>query len=216
MAETEIVPLNEVAQLANDTGLPEKVSVALASLEALTSQVSALKGRADAIEVKDAASYLQIGAVLTEERGLLKQGTGLVSPFEAIVERVKNFFRTKRQAHELACRQIDDICTGKMKAYERPEAEAAAAEEKKLNKRKAPEAQVTVKPNVPAVSSYRRSTVYRIEVVNIALFLRAAKERKELRQFIILDEQALAAEARQMKDIEGFNKRFPGCRCHKE
>lgn len=271
MADTEIVPvseLREVTVIAEGGEMPEKLREALSEVEKTTRQLAPLKVRAER-EVKTADDYREIGSVLSETRGLKKQGVGYLSPFEALVERAKSFLKIKRQAHEVACGEIENVCLFKMKAYEREEVAATLREQERLNaerrkqaeeaaeaerQRKAKEiaaaqrageigkreaekqrqqaaaeaekavenvGEVKVKPNISSTPGYRRSTTYRIEVPDTAAavkaFLLAVKAgRKDLLKYVILDEQALSAEARRIKDVEKFQNLYPEVRCIKE
>ena len=84
---------------------------------------------------------------------------------------------------------------------------------------------VTVKPDLPAIPGYRKSTTYPIEVTGLYEFLTAyakAIVKKDhtraafLRRFITLSEKELRDYARDLKDPERFMREIPGVRCSKE
>jgi len=211
---TEIIP-----RLQFDSPL----ETALATNDQFAPRLLPLKDKAVRFEVKDAQGYAELGAILTEVRSIRKNEIiPLWSPFSGVVERVRDFLKMKRQAAENLCEEIDMICRGKLKTYEAAEAAAAKKEEKQVQK-KDPDAQV--KPNIPAVGGYRRSTTYPIKVTDHKLLLKAwlkahkdkDKERVQfLARFIVLDEKALGAYARELQNAEEFMKQIPGVKCSKE
>jgi hypothetical protein len=256
----------EIVSAAPDTQLVG-IDKTLVEVSRLTQQIAPLKAKAEGIEGNTADDYRELGGILSEERALKKQGVGLFAPAESIIDRAKNWLKIQVQRHTIVCEELDRLCLGKMKAYEHAEAQAAQAEQDRINaerrkkaeeeaeaarKRRAKEiaeaqrageigkreaekqkaeaaaaaaravenvGEVKVKPNISSTPGYRRSTVYRIEVTESAVveFLKAVKAgRKDLMKYVILDEQALGAEARDMKDPEKFMATYPGVKCHKE
>jgi hypothetical protein len=204
----------------------DKLGIAVREVEDLSAQLPPLREKAKSIPVKwpDREHYLAIGAVLTEVRNLRKQGEAKFAPFDLIVQRVKDWLRTKKQAHTNACEEIEAICKPKMKLFEQAEAEAAAKEQKQINEKRERRGEevVTVKPSIPSVGGYRRSTVYKVEVIDADKLLKmwantkSLKHRAFLRKFITLSHTALADEAREMKDPEKFMHLIPGVRCWKD
>ena len=188
MGATEIIPKLE---------FESSLETALATSDGIARELHLLTHKAIEIQVTDYDSYTAIGAVLSETRSIKKNRVAaLWAPFFGVVDRVKDFLKVHRSAIDNVCEKIDNICVAKMKEYERNELEAAKAEEAKLNRKS--EEPVTVKPAIPAVTGYRRSTVYRAEVVDRNKFLKAYRkghrvEQAFLEQFILIDEKELAA-----------------------
>ena len=227
---TEIVrpEVSEFLQLAESS---PKLGETLQTVENLTVQLPALRTKAWETQVKfpDREGYQAIGAVLTEVRGLKKQGEAHLSPFETLVSRVQTFLRTARQKHTNQCTEIEGIIIPKMKAWERAETEATAKEQKQEDKRaeKTGQPAGTVEHNIPATSGYRRSTLYRVEVTDantlLHAYFKAASDKKTreqavyLRQFITIDEQKLAKVFREdVKDPKVFMKQTPGVKAWTE
>lgn len=222
---TELVrpEVSEFSQLAETA---PKVAETLHTVEALTVQLPPLRTKALGFPMlPDREGYQALGAILTEVRGLKKQGEAHLSPFETLVSRVQTFLRTARQKHSNACTEIEGIIIPKMKAWERAELEATKAEQKHEDKQAAKTGQPagTVQHNIPATAGYRRSTLYRVEVTDANTLLHAyfkaaanKKTREEavyLRQFITIDEQKLAKVFREdTKDPKMFMKQTPGVR----
>lgn len=103
-------------------------------------------------------------------------------------------------------------------AAQQAEADAEAA-------KNAPPPAVTVKPNIPAVAGVPSTVHYKAEVTDANLlintFLQCARtlsmERLNyLRQFITVDEQAIGAEARKVKNSREMEARIPGVRFYED
>jgi hypothetical protein len=212
---SELIPSTEL------TGIEK----ALTSVEALTVQLEPLREKAKKLEVTwpNKEKYAEIGQVLSEVRNLRKQGEAHFAPFTVIVERVKTWLRTQIQKHTNACEEIDFICRTKMKEYERRELEETQKEQKQVDRKaeRNGEPGGKVAPNLPPVAGYRRSIVYRAELKDITVLLKAwakgtPKHRAYLERFLTVDEKALNAEAREVKDPEKLMKLLPGTRAWKE
>ena len=212
MGATEIIPKLE---------FESSLETALATSDGIARELHLLTHKAIEIQVTDYDSYTAIGAVLSETRSIKKNRVAaLWAPFFGVVDRVKDFLKVHRSAIDNVCEKIDNICVAKMKEYERKELEAAKAEEAKLNKKAAEP--VTVKPAIPSVTGYRRSTVYRAEVVDPKKFfyryrVSNGSKRAFLEQFLVIDEKALAAYYRENHDNKDlpphhFAHSFPGVR----
>ena len=216
MSNVEIIPSLQ---------FPKPLEEALVTSDTFTERLLPLKTRAQGLAACDlnAEQYAQMGAVLSEVRSIRKNEiVPLWAPFKGVVERVRDFLKQRQQAAENMCEEIDAICRASMKRYEAAEAQAAAKEQKQVQKTQ-PEA--TVQPNIPAVAGYRRSTTYPITIDEPKALLRAllraykatdSKRVKFLSQFICLDEKELAAYARRLQNPEQFNKECPGVTCKKE
>ncbi len=219
MSESEVTLIpGEFSSLAAEA---PKVQAALTEVSRLTVQLAPLKDQARTLEVKhpDRDGYQKIGAVLTEVRGLRKQGEAHLSPFNVLVSRVATFLRTATQKHTNACEEIEALIRPKMKAWEQAELEATRAEQKQLDKKAARKGEVapTVEHNIPSTGGYRRSTVYRAEVVDREKFLRAYRsDPQRYERYILIDVQKLNADLRETKDPAGMMKAVPGIRCWKE
>jgi len=219
MNETEInlIP-SEFSTLAQEA---PKVKAALDEVGRLTVQLAPLKDEARTLEVKhpDRGAYQRIGEVLTDVRGLRKQGEAHLSPFNVLIERVRIFLRTATQKHTNACEEIEGIIKPKMKAWEQAELDATAAEQKQLEKKAARKGEdaPTVQHNIPATAGYRRSTVYRAEVTDREKFLRAYRsDPQRFDRYILIDVQKLNADLRETKDPAGMMKAIPGIKCWKD
>lgn len=209
----------ENALATSDTFAPKLLPLKARALE-LKKQIEEMRGKG---VLYDAQTYADFGAVLSEVRSIRKNEiTVLWAPFFAVVERVKDFLKVKRQAAENLCEEIDALCRGEMKTLEIAEKQATAKEQKQTDKTN-PGA--TVKPNIPAVSGYRRTTNYPITVDEPKALIRAClkayksgdtKRFQFLAQFIILDAKKIAEHARDLKDPVKFNKEIPGVTCRQE
>jgi hypothetical protein len=209
--ETQIIP-----KLEFDTPL----ETALAQGDKYRAELMPLHTRVRGMEIADAASYAEVGAILSQERGIRKQIKANWAPFDAIADRVRDFLRTSRQRDENLCQEIDAACLAKMKPWENREREEAAKEEKQLNKKS--DTHVEVKPNLPSVAGYRKTVNYHIQVEDANKLLKAFRTEKNktvltfLCQFIALNENALAKYARELKDPEKFMGLVPGVKCWKD
>lgn len=217
---TEIIPTHVLPPDDLD-----KLGIAVREVEDLSLQLPALREKAKTIEVKwpHKESYLAIGAVLSEVRNLRKQGEAQFSPFDLIVDRVKDWLRTKKHKHTNACEEIEALCKPKMKDYERAEAEAARKEQDELNRKalKTGGAPVTVQPDLPSVGGYRKSTTYPVQIIDADKILRkwesaTGKHKEYLRKFITIDAKALGEESRRLKNPEQLIKLIPGIKAWKE
>lgn len=216
-SEVELIPA-EFGELAQEA---PKVKEALDQVSRLTVQLVPLKDRARTLEVKhpDREAYQRIGEVLTEVRGLRKQGEAFLSPFNVLVTRVMTFLRTATQKHTNACEEIEGIVKGKMKAWEQAELEATRAEQKQLEKKAARKGEVapTVQNNIPSTAGYRRSTRYWVEVTDREKFLRAYRSNpRDLDKYVAIDVQKMSADLRESKDPEAMMKAIPGIKAIKD
>jgi hypothetical protein len=215
MAQISIIPSLEL------TGLESSLS----QVENLTLQLGPYREIAKTIDAKDASTYAVIGEALTSVRAIRKQGAGMFSPFDGVVDRVRSFLRTARQKHENACEEIEAIFLTKMKRYEFEERDKAEKEQAKLNKKLPEGEQVKVEPNLPSVSGYRKTVNWRVEVVDRSKYLNAFLKgdkttRAFLGQFVTIDTAALGRYVRGAKDEvgtpEAFMKSLPGVKVSKE
>ena len=211
--QVEIIPSTDIDR--------DQLTATLASVESLTLQLAPLKSKARELVLDSPEKYAELGAVLTEVRGLMKQGKAQFAPFDAIVDRVRNFLRTKLLTHQNACVEIEGMCLSKMKTYQIEEKKASAVEEKRENKARAKEGEepITVKPNIPSVAGYRRTTNFKAEFTSFDALLKEfrsldARKDKErlvfLRQFIAPNEVALGRYARETKNPDKVQKTVPG------
>lgn len=203
-----IIPSLEMPGIENTLGV----------VEALTSQLAPFKSKVMQYKVSDAHSYAELGGILSEVRAIRKQGVSMLAPFEAIVDRVRDFLRTARLKHVNACEQLESIILPKMKQYENDEREAAAKEQAQIEKKTGEE--VTVKPNLPTVAGYRKTVNY-YATVDFDKFMEAyhrcnLERRKFLRQFLTINEKRLGEYARDEKNPELVMKAIPGSRAWKE
>lgn len=217
-----VIPATDLAEV--ETTLQKAAKGAISKAESYQEQLSAHLVDAKATQITDSASYLYVGAILTDVRGIMKQIKAEFSPFQVVIERMKGFFSMEVRRHTAVADLIEVECITKMKAHERAEREAAEAEQAKLNKRK-DAAPVTVKPELPAVAGYRKSTTFPVEVTDFNTFMRSyatavskgdSARTKFLRGFLCLNESELAKYARTLKDPEEFMKRIPGVRNWRE
>lgn len=212
---TQIIPTTELSGIES----------ALAKADQFHAQLEPLFSKARTIIVVDQPTYSELGSVLSETRSIRKnQIAPLYAPFEGIIQRAKDWLKQSRLGHDNLAEQIEGICVAKLKEFENAEREAAKKEAAKLNKGKAPEECATVVPNLPTVAGYRKSVTYPVEVQSFEAFMKAyatAISKKDkpraqfLREFLALDEKALAGYARELKDPEKFNREVPGCHCQK-
>jgi hypothetical protein len=222
---TEIIP-----QLQFENPLDN----ALATNDTFSAKLLPLKQRAQDLKKQieemrargvlyDAQTYGDFGAVLSEVRSIRKNEiVALWTPFFAVVDRVKDFLKLKRQAAENLCEEIDSLCRAEMKTLEIAESKATAKEQKVVDKT---HPGATVKPNIPAVAGYRRSTTYPVTIVDEKALIRAClkaykatdtKRFQFLAKFITANAKALADYARDLKNPDQFNKEVPGVKCRQE
>jgi len=212
MSTTELIPKIE---------FDSPLETALATNDQFLTRLMPLKTQANSIEVIDADTYARLGAVLSEVRSIRKNEIAVLwAPFTGVVNRVRDFLKQKQAAADNLCEEIDGMCRAKLKAYEVKEKAAAAAEEKQLNKKS--ETPVEVKPNIPTVAGYRKSTTYPVMIEDpkapkalLRALLRAykstdTKRLQFLSQFVMIDEKALASHARKTADVAKFNKEMHG------
>ena len=204
-----IIPSLEMPGIENTLGV----------VEALTSTLAPFKSKVMQYKVSDSHSYAELGGILSEVRAIRKQGVSMLAPFEAIVDRVRDFLRTARLKHVNACEQLEGIILPKMKQYENDEREAAAKEQAQIEKKTGEE--VTVKPNLPTVAGYRKTVNYYAEIEDFEKFMRAyvlasPARRKFLVQFLTINEKKLAQYARDEKNEEVVMAMIPACRAWRE
>lgn len=176
-----------------------------------------LKKKAEDLVVTDQTSFLEAGTLVAQVDGIGgKDGGGRLQRYFDITNTVINFLRNKRTMVQTAKDEIKTILNKKRNDWAELERQATAKEQAELDKKNqkagAPRQQVLA--NIPTTAGKRKSTTWpiRIEDANKLLnqWKKGGKYGKDLRPFIILDEQALAKEAREMQDPEAFMKRFPG------
>lgn len=104
-------------------------------------------------------------------------------------------------------------------AWKAAERKSAQLEQDTLNKKRNGQEPVRVAPNIPAVPGARAHVNYSAEVVDADKILQAyvwalrrpdKKRVAYLRQFITIDQQALNAEARKVKDAKKLESMIPG------
>jgi hypothetical protein len=212
---TEIIPANPLPLPGFET--------ALSTMDTLESSLAPLAERAKVIAVTDAQSFAEAGEIIRLLKNVQNDSETTMQPFKNKVNQVKDWIQQRFMRNENRAQEIHAGLTAKMSEYTKKEREAAEKEQKEINKKleRRGEEPVTVQPNIPKVVGVRNTTNYKIEVTDIALFLReyakqAPMEQRFLKQFIALDEQVLGRVAREMKDCEAFMKRIKGVRCWKE
>jgi hypothetical protein len=208
---------NNVVQIIPSTELTG-LETTIGQVEGLTAQVVALRDKARVMSCSNREEYSALLQVVADERILRKQGAAMFAPFTSIIDRAKSFVKTQAQKHDNACEELEAAAKPKLKDFERKELAETQKEQDELNKKREKRdlPPVEVKPALPTAAGYRRTTNYPIIIEDTVKFMRAAKKDKDLLKFIILDFQALAKEARDLKDPEAFNKKYPGVFCRKD
>jgi hypothetical protein len=119
---------------------PSKAQLAIAEVENLKAALVPLEQEARAIKIETAADFESGGMLLKRIRDNRKQGEWTMKPLKSIADTIKNFLRTAELAHSNKCEQIESILTPKLNDYKRREAEAAAAEQRRINEERQREA----------------------------------------------------------------------------
>lgn len=205
--ETQLV----TTELASLTKEAPQVAEALGKIEQLTATLPAYDDRQKAVSIiTSTAEYETLGQVLSQVIAASKQGAAYLSPFEILVGRIADFLRTARQKHTNRCTMIEGVIRGKLKVWEKKveeEKKQVAAEQAKLDKKaeKTGEPAGTVQPNIrtTAISGYRKSTRYWVEVEDREKFLRAYRSApKDFDEYLTINVQKLSNDWRECKDPE--------------
>lgn len=222
--ETEIVHRPEVLSPIPPTELDRaSLQNALDELVRDSDGLDALYANARAIEITDAVTYAQCGQYLSEARAVKPAPQNRLGNFYMLVRRVLTFLDTNANRVKNRIAEIEAVCLSKMKPYEQKELEETKKEQAAVNKvaTKKGLPEVTVKPALPSVAGYRRSTTYHATFDTPADFdklLRAWKNSKDkqtweyLRKFLTFDEKKLNEEARELKDPALMMRKIPGVR----
>ena len=208
--QQEIVPSNPIVL--------DRWTDALSDMDKFEQSAIVLHEKAKAIEVKDADSFAQAGALIAEIKSNTAQSEACMEPFKLKVRRVLDFIQQRFNRNKNRGEEARGILNVKMGDYSRKEHEATAKEEKQVNKGRKAEDRVTVQPNLPKTSGVRNTTNYPIKIVDRSKFLNAflradTERRKFLAQFLCLDESALRAHAKELKNPVEFMKQIPGVKC---
>jgi hypothetical protein len=204
---------------ANPLPLPG-FELALANMDTLEHSIEPLAARAQALQVKDADSFAEAGQIIAQLKNLSKESEACMAPYKIKVRQVLDFLQTRFNRNKNRAEELHGILNKKMGDYSRLEREAAAAEEKKLNKKAAEP--VTVQPNLPKTAGVRNTTNYPITIEDPKILIRAllkaykaadTKRVQFLAQFVTVDRVKLAEYARELKDPQEFNKSIPGVKC---
>jgi len=186
-----------------------------------------LRAKAESIKVVDEATYAEMGAVLTQVRLIKQAPLNRLGWVDTIIKRARGLYDQACNRVKNECTMIEDICKKELKTWEFREAPAAKAEEKQTNKARAKDGlpPVEVKPNIPKIEGYRRSTTYKAtfdksedfdKMLRRFFTTKSRDERTYLRKFMTWDEKELNAEARDVKDPKELMKRIPGVRAWAE
>jgi hypothetical protein len=226
-----MTPETEVLHPAEIVPLPEleisrpAVLTAIEETEKDNLTLASLRPQAESIQVVDVATYSQLGSVLTQVR--LVDPASHWSKLDTFIKKLRAFYDMQVNRAKNERTLIEDICKKKLKAWEQRELPAAEAEEKQVNKAREKQGlpPVEVKPNLPSIGGYRRSTIYKATFDKPSDFdklLKAWKNAKNkavwvfYRQFITFDAKRLNEEAREVKDPKALAKAIPGCRAWQE
>jgi hypothetical protein len=215
---TEIIPANPLPLPGFET--------ALSTMDTLESSLAPLAERAKVIAVTDAQSFAEAGEIIRLLKNVQNDSETTMQPFKNKVNQVKDWIQQRFMRNKNRAQEIHAHLTAKMADYSRKEREAAEKEQKELNKKleRRGEEPVTVQPNIPKVVGVRNTVNYPITIEDSKALIKAClkaykatnTERFQfLAQFIKLDESALAAHAKDLKDPEQFAKDCPGVKCEK-
>jgi len=225
VVDTQIVPRQDAIPIPELEVSRPDVFTAIAETDKDSAALVALRARAESIEVTDVTTYSQLGSVLTEVR--------LINPdshwtrLDTFIKRLRAFYDMQVNRPKNERTLIENIIKPKLKAWEQAELEATKKEQVSINKTNAKEGlpEATVKPALPSIGGYRRSTTYHATFDTPADFnklLKAWKNAKNkavweyYRQFITFNAKVLNEEARAIKDPKQLAKNIPGCRAWSE
>lgn len=120
--EAELIPSSE---------LP-KFEQAIGELQTIGDKLPALKDEARDLEVNDAITFARGKAILAELKGNDKETDAVMAPYDTILDRVRNFIKTKKLVNKNAAETIRFILTPKLDAWARKdEADRKADEQRK-------------------------------------------------------------------------------------
>jgi hypothetical protein len=215
----ELVPTNPLPLPGFET--------ALSTMDGLEESLAPLAERAKALQVTDATSFAEAGSLINQLKAVEKDSEVTIAPYKLTVQRVKDFLQTRFQRNANRAKEIHAQLTAKMADYSRKEREATEKEEKQINKKleRRGEEPIRVQPNIPKVAGVRNTVNWPITIEDQKALIRAClkaykatdtKRFQFLAQFIKLDESALAAHAKDLKDAEKFNAEIPGVKCEKK
>lgn len=220
MATTQQPPTMEIIP----NGELKGIELALGEIDNDIALLPTLKEKAEAIKVVDQASFLEAGTLQTQTENIGgKDGGARLRSYFDITNTVINFLRNKRSTVQAKKQEIVDLLSKKRNEWAQKDREERAKEQRELdakNKKTGAPKQMVL-DSVPVTAGKRKVTTYPMEVVDADKFLKAwmrakGDQKKDLRQFIILDVQALGKESRDMQDAQAFMKRFPGTACEKK
>jgi len=204
-----------------ETALIRVVEGQIVAADELRLTLDDLKTRAQGIVVHDNPSCERALEVVKSGKEAIKQITAIAEPERLRLDTALKELRFQRDKLIQPFSEVITPLEKQARDYRIAEQEAARAEQAKLNKGKAAEDRVEVKPDVPNVPGVRFQTRYKAEVVNeeelVEAFLRARGDRRDyLRKFICANADALNREAREVKDMEKLTKAIPGVRFWRE
>lgn len=218
MSEQEIVvhPTNSEQSLSPI--VLDRWQESLSEMDTHEALANRLHADAQALEVKDADSFARAGQLVKDLKDATAASEACMEPYKLKVRKVLDFIQQRFNRNKNRAEEARGILNKKMGEYSRAEREAAAAEEKKINKGKPVEERATVQPSLPKTAGVRTTTNYPIEIVDrskfINAFLKGDKVRRMfLGQFLVLDESALARHAKELKDPKKFMAEIPGVKC---
>jgi len=207
----ELIPVNPIAL--------DKWEDSLGTMDKLEQQIVPLSTRAKEIKVVDADSFAEAGAIIADLKRISKESEACMAPYKIKVRQVLDFIQTRFTRNKNHAEMAHAVLTVKMAEYSRKEKEATAKEQKQME-RKGIEG--TVQPNLPKVAGVRSTVNYPISIEDPKALIRAClkaykasdtKRFQFLAQFIMLDEAALRAHAKEIKNVEQFAKDCPGVTC---
>jgi hypothetical protein len=197
---------------------------ALGNVQDDLARIPEFKTKAEAIEVVDQASFLEAGTLQVQVEAIGgKDGGSRLQPFFDLTNTVLTFLRNKRSTVQAEKDAVIKILSDKRNAWAKKDREAKEKEQRELDakNRKAGAPKQYVVDSVPVTAGKRKVTTWPITIEDADKFLKAwskatGKEKDRLRQFILLDSQALGKESRDMQDPEAFMKLYPGIKSEKK
>lgn len=121
-ANQEIVPSSDLPKFQD----------ALATMDDLEAQLEPIAKEAREIKVTDAVSYARAGVLIATLKSAVKTGDGTMSPYDAILKKVKDFIQTRKLRIKNRVEEVTGILTPKMADYDRKEKQAAADEQQRV------------------------------------------------------------------------------------
>jgi hypothetical protein len=212
---------------------PEAFQLAVSSMEQLDEQLTDIEKRARALPTRfeDKATYDRAGALVAEEKSVVKLGDATMLPFVELVKKAKTFIDQQKQALKNHGEQINGVLSAPIFEWDQRETRLAAAEEKrKQAEREAQlkmEAEMTAKKDAEAAEERKKQRVAFInaEYKNKKItarqrekFLREAGAQEEAECAKILadedDAKARAKEEAAKLKVKARTGGTPGLRRH--